>query len=225
MPRITSIEPQKSFKSRSRTGRITRFNIFIDDKFAFSLDEKIIADEKLQVGINLTQAQIEKIIKSDKGARLFDTSLKFLSVRPRSEKEIKDYLSKKIARRENLKFSQASQSPIIPIVINKLNKFNYVNDKEFAIWWIKARVKGAKGPRIIQAELVKKGIDKSLIQELLINAPSSKKSAIEILRKKSARWKNLSEIQFKQKVVTFLASRGYDWETIQEIFAFLQKTR
>lgn len=225
MPQITSIEPQKSPRSRSNLGQITRFNIYIDDKFAFGAGEKIVADQKLHIGKKLTNEQIDKIIKSETSAKLFNACLKFLQVRPRSEKEIKDYLSKKIAKAENLKFNEASQSPAILQVIRKLKKYNFIDDIEFAIWWIKSRIKRAKGPRIIQAELANKGIEKSLIQTLLLRAPSAKKAAIELLNKKSKRWKNLPEVQFKKKVASFLSSRGFDWDTIQEIFAFLQKNR
>lgn len=225
MPQITSIKPQKSPRSRSKSGHITRFNIYIDDKFAFGLDEKVIAEQKLKVGTKLTNDQIEIILKSETTSRLFDASLKFLQLRSRSEKEIKDYLSKKIAKEENIKFAEAAQSPIIPIVLKKLHRYNYVNDREFAIWWVKSRIKRAKGPRLIRFELLQKGIDKEIIEKALAASPAPQKAAVLALEKKLKSWQNLSQIEFKKKVVNFLASRGFNWETIEEIFAFLQKKR
>ena len=87
MPQITSIEPQKK-----RSGR---FNIFLDGEFAFGIDENVLVKNAIKKGQELSNVQIAKIIKDNELAKLFDKSLRFLSYRPRSEKETVDYLAKK----------------------------------------------------------------------------------------------------------------------------------
>ena len=87
MPQITSIEPQKRRKGR--------FNVFADGNFSFSVDEKILADEKLKVGENLTAEKIEKIISEYELSKILEKVLRFLSFRLRSKKEIVNYLKKK----------------------------------------------------------------------------------------------------------------------------------
>lgn len=216
MPQITSIKTQK------RSGR---FNIFIDEKFAFGADEKIVADYNLKIGQNLTISEISKIIKKDEVSRLFDASLRFLSTRPRSQNEIESYLSQKIARKESIKFSQAKESPIIDQIIGKLKKYNYIDDIEFTKWWATSRFKKAKGPRLIYSELLKKGIKKETIEQVLQVVPESRDIIYKALEKKLRIWGNLKEQDFKRKIYTYLAQRGYKWETIEEIFAFLKKRR
>ncbi len=213
MPQITKISPQK---------RKDRYNIFVDEKFAFGVSVDTLVSQSLKVGQKLTEEEIAKIIKKEDFAKLFDSSLKLLSTRPRSEKEITDYLAKKIAKNQNIKFREAAQSIVIVKVMEKLKKLKYLNDLEFASWWAAARSKQAKGPRLIRAELIQKGISSEIIGKVLSSAVSQKELAKKAIEKKIKIWKNLSGNRLKRKVYTYLASRGFDWDTIKEKFAFLE---
>src|SRR3989338_4962085 len=84
--KITGIELQKKQKIRR--------NIFLDGKFAFSISLEILLKNKLEVGQNLTERKIQELIRADQIKKLTDNALKFLSYRPRSEKEVKDNLTK-----------------------------------------------------------------------------------------------------------------------------------
>src|SRR3989344_8302628 len=105
MSQITAIEPQKK--------RQDRFNIFLDGHFGFALEQTIILKNNLKPGLNLDEFQIQSLIKEDQSGKLLDLALKFLSSRPHSEKEIKDYLAKKISQKENIKFNEAKESQSI----------------------------------------------------------------------------------------------------------------
>lgn len=214
MPQITKISPQK---------RKDRYNIFLDEKFAFGVSLATLVSQSLKVGEKLTDDRIAKIIKEEDFAKLFDSTLKILSLRPRSEKELKDYLAQKIAKSQNIKFREAAQSIVIFQVIKKLEKLKYVNDLEFANWWAESRMTQAKGPRLIKVELIQKGIDPQIIEKVLSSIVNQKELAQKALEKKIKKWKNLPGDQLKRKIYTYLASRGFDWDTIKETFAFLEK--
>ncbi|KKQ89730.1 MAG: Regulatory protein RecX [Candidatus Curtissbacteria bacterium GW2011_GWC2_38_9] len=217
MPRITSVKPQK---------RKERFNIFLDGKFAFGVDENILVKNHLKVGKILTGDQIDKLIKETVLGKLFDQALRFLSYRPRSEKEITTYLAQKIAKRENIKFREAKESPLIGAVALKLKRYNYLDDRQFAKWLVGLRIKSAsRGLSLIKQELIQKGIDKEIIQSLLSKYPNQTLIAKKAIEKKLKRWQGLSELGLKKKVYAYLASRGFDFETIKEVFAFLLKRR
>src|SRR3989344_6936070 len=131
MPQITAIEPQKRKQGR--------FNIFVDGKFSFGVDEKILVDENLKVGKNLTQKQIEETIVAAQLGKILDQVYNFLSFRPRSRKEIVQYLErKKIGEGEKI------------LVLKKLEKMGFINDAEFAKFFAESRVKfRPKGKKLI----------------------------------------------------------------------------
>ena len=216
MPRITSIEPQKKRKNR--------FNIFLDEQFAFAADESILAKYRLRVGQELLPLQIEKLIKENELGKLMDQSLRFLSYRPRSEKEVVDYLIGKISQKENIKYSQAKESPLIKQVVLKLKKYKYLDDFEFANWLVRSRIRSKpQGLSLIKFDLKKKGIDNEIINSIIAKYPDQTTLAKRAIKKKLANWQKLPKGDFKKKIYQYLASRGFNFETIGEVFANLEK--
>ena len=216
MPQISSIEPQKKIKNR--------FNVFIDGNFAFGIDENTLVKNNLRINQVLSQSEIEKIIKDNSLAKLQDAGLRFLSYRQRSEKEVRDYLINKIAKDENIKYSQAKDSPLVELALSKFRKYNYINDLEFAKWWVSSRTRTRpKGHQVIRLELQRKGIDKDTIEAVLNKSPNQKVLAKKAIEKKIARWQKLPPVELKKKVYRYLVSRGFDFETIKETFAHFAK--
>lgn len=77
-----------------------RVNIFIDDKYSFSLDLAQLVDHKIKVGQRLDEEQIEQYKKLSEFGKLYQRTLEWVLVRPRSERETRDYLKRKKIRRE-----------------------------------------------------------------------------------------------------------------------------
>lgn len=217
MPQITSITKQK---------RNERFNIFLDDKFAFSVSSYTFVKNNLKVGSILEQKQIDDIQTREHLAALTDLAVKYLSFRPRSEKEVKDYLAKKIAQKNEIKYIVASQSPLIALIFKKLKKYKYLDDYEFALWFLKSRIKSkSRSLAVIKAELKTKGISSEIIEKIMTYAPSDLDQAKNVLSKKAIRWQKLAEVDFKRKAYTYLSSKGFDYETIEDAVAFFHKKR
>ena len=147
----------------------------------------------------------------DNFEKLLNKSFKFLSYRPRSEKEVRRYLVKKKA--DDLTLER---------IINSLKEHNFINDFDFTKWWIEQRTKfRPKAARLIKIELLQKGIDKDLIEEILqdktIQTETDLDKAKKIAQKKILRYKNEEPQKKYEKMVRFLASRGFDWDTIKEV--------
>lgn len=216
MPQITAIESQ-----RRRKGR---FNIYVDGQFSFALDESLLAKNMLAAGKSLTANEIERLIKENEAGKLFDNSLRFLSYRPRSEKEVKDFLVKKIARSENIKFTEALQSPVVSQIIKRLKKQNFLDDEEFTDWWVKARTSSQpKGPYVIRRELINKGVDKEFIDSAISKITNQKDLGYNVIRKKLETWKKLTNLELKNKIYQHLARRGFDSAAIKEVIAQITK--
>lgn len=150
--------------------------------------------------------------------RYYNLSLRFLSYRPRSEKEILDYLAKKASR------SQGLTEEIIAKVIAKLVEYKFIDDREFAKFWVEQRVKFKHKPiRVIEFELKQKGIDKGLIEDAL-SAFDSKDldlgSAKKLAEKKMDFYRSLSPEKRREKVTNYLLRKGFSYDTVKKILKY-----
>ena len=141
--------------------------------------------------------------------RFYNSSLRFLSYRPRSEKEVRDKLVSKKASLE-----------IADKVISKLKKYNFVNDAEFAKKWIEDRSKfKPRSFRLIKLELKRKGIDDETIDNLHLTISSDLEQAKKLVEKRIIRFRNkfgMTREEIYQKLGRFLASKGFSWDTIKK---------
>lgn len=147
-------------------------------------------------------------------------ALLFLKIRPRSEKEIKENL-KKWARGSSASGGKQLDK-IIEQVLITLREKKFVNDEEFAKWWVRQRVVfRPKSARVIRMELFKKGISKEYIDTALSSEieeggkPNDFEQARKIVEKKIGKYKHLPKYELYQKLGGFLSRRGFDWDTIK----------
>jgi len=202
MSLITQIKPQKNQK---------RFNIFIDGEFSLGLDAETLIKKGLKENQEISQKDIEKLIKENEVQRTLDRALRFLSYRPRSEKEIMDFLVRKQAGEETSK-----------MVMARLKDLGMVDDKAFSAWWLEQRKTfRPKGKRLLVMELKRKGVNREIVDQLLENQTEEDEleTAKKILAKKANRWQGLSSLEFKKKAGEFLLRRGFSWETVNEAVA------
>ncbi len=212
MPKVTAVEPQKKRKDR--------LNIYLDGKFAFGAEADTVLKYQITPGKELTPEKINQIVKKEELSKLFDATLRFLSYRPRSQEEVEDYLAKKISKKENIKFSEAKESGLIIEIENKLTKYKYLNDTDFAKWWIESRTKSSpRGKRILKLELMQKGVSREIVDDLLANIKNQKPLALKSIEKKLPRWRLLPSVEIKKKIYSHLSMRGFDFDTIREVVA------
>lgn len=204
MAKITKIQAQK---------RKGRYNIFLDGKYEFAVSENIMIKFHLYKDIELSAAQIAEIKDKENVDKFYVRALDYISHQIRTKKEIADFLIDKEA-----------DSEIIPGIIEKLESENYLNDELYTKSFINTQlITGLDGPLIIQNKLFKKGINKELASEKLLDVnyedwlANAKKAAIKI-EKRSQRqaFKNIVT-----KIKTGLMQKGYTTEIIEEVIATL----
>ncbi|MBI2028241.1 MAG: regulatory protein RecX [Candidatus Levybacteria bacterium] len=152
----------------------------------------------------------------DNFEKFYNSALRFLSYRSRSEKEVRDRLYIKY-QKLNIK----NLSLVIDKAIAKLKEKNFINDKEFTKWWIESRLRfKPRSFRLIKIELKQKGINSDLIDSLIHNSQSMIQSDLEqakkLVEKRIERFKDLPKQEVYQKLGRFLASKGFDWDTIKK---------
>lgn len=205
MPQITKIKAQKNKK---------RVNIYLDGKFAFGLDADNFLKAGLKVGQKLTEKQVDDLIFKNEFQKLLDKALRLISRRPRSEKEIRDYLKRR-----------KSPSKLIEAVVKKLKQLNQINDSAFASWWVEQRSTfRPRGKFGLTMELRQKGIEEKIIKKVIQKKVNELSLATKAAQKKFKTYKNLPREERYQKMSAFLARRGFSWETIKKVVAkFLEK--
>ncbi len=152
--------------------------------------------------------------------KLLQASIRFISYRPRSEKELRDFLSKKLAR------WKVAGSGLITKVIERMRELDYVDDAKFTAWWVEQRQTfKPKGMRLITQELKAKGID--LRQFFRDRGQIDTLDEVEIaqraLKKKLALWMKLPSLERKKKLFDFLSRRGFSSDTIFRVIDEIEK--
>ncbi len=138
--------------------------------------------------------------------RFYNFALRFLSYRPRSEKEV----------REKLK-SKKVEPLIIDKIIAKLIDKKFINDEEFAKGWIESRQRfKPRSLRLIKMELKQKGISTETINNLQLTINSDLEQAKKLVEKRIGRLKGLSKQKIYEKLGRYLASKGFNWDTIKK---------
>ena len=182
-----------------------RVNVFVDGKFAFSLDVTQVVDFKIKVGKLITPEELLEYQKASEFGKLYQRALEWVLVRPRSEKEAYDYLYKKV-------YEKKLDKNYINNILEKLKDRKYLDDFKFAEWYVENRfVKKGVSVRRLKMELMKKGIEKSIIEEILSASDRNDKDEIlKIIAIKRAKYDD-------EKLIAYLCRQGFSFELASEL--------
>ena len=139
-----------------------------------------------------------------------DTAMRFLGHRPRSEQEVR----RRLAR-------EAVADQVVEAVLAQLRRWQLVDDAAFASYWLEQRrTFRPRGPRLLRAELHRRGVSAELVAAALEQAAAS---ADEDASRVAAQWARrlaaqaLDERTFCSRLAQRLARRGFDWDTISPL--------
>ncbi len=160
--------------------------------------------------------------QSDVYEKLIAASIRFVSYRPRSEKEIRDFLEKKLKR------SHTTAPLVTTHVVGRLTDLGYIDDYAFGTWWVDQRTgRKPKGERVIRMELMRKGIAPAVIDEVIGSGMKGERSEAALakaaIEKKRQSWKNLPVLTQKRKLADYLMRRGFSsdvvWGLIDDVLS------
>lgn len=156
------------------------------------------------------------IEQSDVYEKLIAASIRFVSYRPRSAKEITDFVTRK------LKNSHTTAPLVIQKVLERLTELGYIDDHAFGIWWVGQRTgRKPKGAKAIRLELLRKGIAPEVISESIAKVMKEERSEPELAKaaaeKKVGVWRKLPLPERKHKLIQYLMRRGFTSEVIRGV--------
>ncbi len=198
---ITDITPQKK--------NPRRINIYLDGLYAFSLEKELILTYHLTLNKEISNREVERLIQENEVGGWYARLLKLIAARPRSRKELTDFLkSHEVGERTE------------KILLEKLESQKLLNDYSFALWFIGERlVFRPRSRRFLEAELKLKGVVDSVINKALdeaLSKQSEAKTVVFLARKKLKRFATLPKTVQRYKIQTLLARYGYSWEVVKQ---------
>jgi len=194
---ITKITVQKKNKNR--------INIFIDNKYAFSVNNALVSC--LKTGDAISRERIEQLKKTDEADKAYNRALYFLKFRPRSRAEFIRHLKDK-----NFPAEAVTEA------INRLETNGLIDDPSFARLFVENRRNfRPKGVYALRYELRAKGISEKIIGAVL-DGYDEESAAWAALSPKMKQWENLAKKEFKKKAFDFLRRRGFDYGTCITVF-------
>lgn len=182
-----------------------KLSIFVDGKYSFSLTLDQLSEHKaVRIGNNIEPEQITEYKKLTKLTNQYIRMVNLIYARPRSEQEI----------RLKLKLKQVDPDEIEDL-ITKLKFQDLLNDQNFANWWVEGRKNSSKptSKRKLQSELAQKGV-KADIAGLAIEEHFTQED--ELLSLKKLIEKKKDKYQDPQKLMSFLASKGFSYVQIKQ---------
>lgn len=198
--KISALELQKHTKDR--------VNVYLDGEFAFGLAVFVAA--KLKTGMWLSDEAIAELKAADGVEQAHNRALNYLSYRPRSESEVRDYLRDK-----------AYPANVVEDVLARLRRVDLVDDVAFARYWCDNRAQfRPRGKRMLRHELRQKGVGTAAIDAAL--ETYDERAAIEqVARDQGRRLTHLSPDTFHRRLTGRLARRGFSYDLIRETLATL----
>lgn len=204
--RITALKVQARDKDR--------VNVFVDGKYRFSLDITQIAELGIKNGAEYTEEELVELENESQFGKLYTRSLEYSLVRPRSQRELRDYLYRKTRdTRTKMGDIRKGVSPeLTERVFQRLLDKGYLDDAKFAQFWVENRnVRKGTSLRKLRTELQAKGVDKAIIDEVLIESDRSDTDELQkIIAKKARRYDD------EQKLVAYLMRQGFRYDDVKQ---------
>ena len=204
--RITRIEPQKKRRGRR--------NLYADGQFVLGLSDETLLRAGLRTGDELSPERLAALKRMEERQHAKRTALRYLSTRPRTERELRD----------RLREAECSDEDIAAL-LTELRHAGLVNDEEFARTFVRdALTHRPTGRRLLRQKMLLLGLEKSLVDttlDELLNTEGQEESALtsarRYLAKKPAPKSRDQLHKLRSLVAAHLARRGFSWDAITPV--------
>lgn len=206
---VTKIEIQKRNKEK--------VNIYVDDKYSFSLTLNGFVESGLKEKANISEEEINVLKIKDEPKLAVQQALNILSYSMKTESELVRKLTEK-------GFSEKA----VNYAVEKLKGYKYLDDSVYVSMYITTRaIPNNWGDQKIISNLLQKGVDINLIKEKineLYSYDEKKNSIKKVAEKYYQKLKDDDEKKKKQKLYRYLASKGYSYDLISSTISSLYES-
>ena len=186
----------------------SKYRIYLDNGEVIDTYDEVILNNELLIKKELDTILYNQLIIDTKLHEYYNSCIKYISIRIRSTKEIKDYLKKKIVEDEDIDY-----------IISKLTINKYLDDDKFSQCFIKDKLKFTNwGDVKIIYELKKHNISSSVIEnnKYLIDRELLIEKIDKIINKQIKSNHKLDNKKLRNKLYNHLLNSGYSSNLIIE---------
>jgi regulatory protein len=187
-------------------------SVYFDSGERLILSEDTFYSSGLRKGDEISEDRFSFFIEQNILYHIKQRALSFLGRRFHSEREL--FIKLK---------SKSYEERLIKVVLNDLREKSFIDDNVFANHFIEEKLKKKSwGKNKIRAALFSKGVSGSIIDEAIQAFDSEEdqnETALTLANKKynSLIKRETDNRKIKQKIISFLLSRGFDYEISAEV--------
>ena len=182
-----------------------KYKIFIDNDYLITYDS-VILENNLLYKKHIDKELYKKIIFDTKYYDVYNSTIKYLLKKRRSEKEVIIYLDK-----FDINDSQKDS------LITKLKQINLINDNEYCRAYINDKIYlGKVGINKIKRDLLNQNISLDIINQNISSIDDNimKENLEKLIQKKIKTNNKYSNSYLKQKILNEMTSIGYSREDV-----------
>ena len=183
-----------------------KYNVYLSNGEVLNLQEQVIPENELLLKKEMSQELYNKLVRDNKIYELMEMAVKYISIRLRSIKEVKDYLLKK-----------GGSNNEVEDAVQKLIESGYLDDDRFTKAFIKDKLKFTTiGDYKIKMQLNKLGVSTSIIEDNMnkIDEHIIEEKIKKIIEKDKKTNKKYSGQILKNKIYNHLLNQGYSQEKV-----------
>ena len=207
---VTLLESQKKDPSR--------VNLYIDGNFFCGISINTIAKYSLFAGKEITSEILDELFFSELEMRFFDKTVELLVKSPKTERQVVQYLKELSFKKKGKWFGNIDPDMLQKIcskVIDKLQEYGYLNDREYAELFVNSRLKNRpRGKDILIMELISKGVSKDIAIDVTSTMISDEYELLVQAYKKKYKEEKIS--MDDRKKIDYLRRKGFEWDLIEK---------
>lgn len=195
---------------RGGSGRVA---VYLEGKAAFDVAAVLAERAALRVGDLLVVEDQERLMEEDAPYQAREKALRLLGVRERSRREVELCLQR-----------AGFPGSVVSDALTWLEGLSYVDDRRFVERYAGEKLKHGWGERRVRAELLRKGVDRRIIDEGLsatecvTGAAGGDLGAVTALaRRRFGKQFAVDPEAAARRLAGFLARRGYDWDAVHTV--------
>lgn len=193
---------------KKRSDYLVHYSKIIDDDFESAtilLDEEQIVSYRILKDKEFDQTTWKQIENEASQLVGYRKALSFINYQARTEHEIREYL-------KNHEITQDA----IEIIVKRLKKANFIDDKRFAFTYVDNYLRNFKGPLYIKYRLQEKGVDGKIISQVIegISEAVQKELILTVIEKEKGRFESYPIKRQKDLIMQKLLRDGFSGDII-----------
>ena len=204
--KITALKAQLRDKNR--------VNVFVDGSYRFSLEIAQVIDLGIKTNNEYTEEELLQLEIESQYGKVYARALEYVFVRPRSQRELRDYLRRKMLdkRDQHGNIRRGISPELADRVFDRLVDKGHLNDTKFATFWIENRnLRKGISERKLRAELMAKGVASQVIDEVMRSSERDEGADIQAVIKRK-----INKYAEDRKLIEYLARQGFSYDVIVE---------